>query len=122
MEAKATGKVGPCARGGKKRGQGHAADHAFAPAATLTPVGICLPTLGALFVYGVTAKGTSACRAARRAQWGETVRARFTHSTTLGLNLANGPENHRRRTPFMQRLVALVPQSQLTVRRAYSPP
>ena len=50
MDAKATVTGGPFARGGKSRLQVEAADHDFAPEATLTPVGIFLPTLGALFV------------------------------------------------------------------------
>ena len=48
LDAKATVKVGPFARGGKSRVQVAAADHDFAPAATVTPVGIFLPTLDAL--------------------------------------------------------------------------
>jgi transposase len=122
MDAKATVKVGPFARGGKNRVQVHAADHDFAPTATLTPVGIFLPTFGELFVYGVTSKVTSDCLVDRLAQWWEAVRERFTHITTLVLNLDNGPENHSRRTQFMQRLVAFVQQYQLTVRLAYYPP
>lgn len=122
MDAKATVKVGPFARGGKHRVQVHAADHDVAPAATLTPVGIFLPTFGELFVYGVTSKVTSDGLVDRLVQWWEAVRERFTHITTLVLNLDNGPENHRRRTQCMQRLVAFVQQYQLTVRLAYSPP
>jgi transposase len=122
MDAKATVKVGPFARGGKSRIQVEAADHDFAPAATVTPVGIFLPTLGELFVYGVTSKVTSDCLVDRLAQWWEAVRERFTHITTLVINLDNGPENHSRRTQFMQRLVTFVQQYQLTVRLAYYPP
>jgi Rhodopirellula transposase DDE domain len=40
MDAKATVKVGPFARGGKSRVSTKAADHDFQPAATVTPVGI----------------------------------------------------------------------------------
>jgi hypothetical protein len=43
MDAKATVKVGPFARGGKSRIPTAAADHDFQPSATLTPVGIFLP-------------------------------------------------------------------------------
>ena len=122
MDAKATVKVGPFARGGKSRLQVDAADHDFAPEATITPVGIFLPTLGELFVYGVTSKVTSDCLVDRLAQWWEVVRERFAHITTLVINLDNGPENHSRRTQFMQRLVTFVQQYQLTVRLAYYPP
>ena len=109
MDAKATVKVGPFARGGKSRALVAAVDHDFHPAATLTPVGIFLPTFDELFVYGVTSKVTSDCLVDRLVQWWESVRARFAHITTLVLNVDNGPENHSRRTQFMQRMVEFVP-------------
>src|SRR5215475_4384779 len=92
------------------------------PGAAITPVGIFLPTLGELFVYGVTSKVTSDCLIERLAQWWEGVRERFAHITTLVLNVDNGPENHSRRTQFMQRLVEFVQQYRVTIRLAYSPP
>jgi len=122
MDAKATVKVGPFARGGKSRAVVAAVDHDFQPAATLTPVGIFLPAFDELFVYGVTSKVTSDCLADRLAQWWEGVRPRFPHITTLVLNLDNGPENQSRRTQFMQRMVEFVQQYQVTVRLAYYPP
>jgi transposase len=42
--------------------------------------------------------------------------------TTLVVNLDNGPENHSRRTQFMQRLVDFVRHYRVTVRLAYYPP
>jgi Rhodopirellula transposase DDE domain len=122
MDAKATVKIGPFSRGGKSRVAVAATDHDFAPAATVTPVGLFLPTLAELCVYGVTSKVTSDCLVDRLTQWWETVRDRFTHITTLVINLDNGPENHSRRTQFMQRLVAFVQPYHLTVRLAYYPP
>lgn len=99
-----------------------AAEHDCAPEATVTPVGLFLPTLAELFVDGVPSKVTSDCLGDRLAPWWEAVRARFAPITTLVLNLDNGPEHHRRRTQCMQRLVDCVPPSHLTVRLAYSPP
>jgi hypothetical protein len=52
MDTKAAVKVGPLARGGKSRGPTVAADHAFHLDAMVTPVGISLPALAALFLYG----------------------------------------------------------------------
>jgi hypothetical protein len=43
MDAKATVKVGPYSRGGQSRAEVKAADHDFAPDASVTPVGIFLP-------------------------------------------------------------------------------
>ncbi len=122
MDAKATVKVGPFSRGGKSRVEVKAADHDFHPEATVTPVGIFLPATDELFLYGVTSKVTSDCLVDCLVQWWEAVRERFSHITTLVLNLDNGPENHSRRTQFMYRLVAFVQQYHVSVRLAYYPP
>jgi transposase len=99
-----------------------AADHDFQPAATVTPVGIFLPALDELFIYGCTSKVTSDCLMDRLIQWWESVRGRFAHITMLVINLDNGPENHSRRTQFMQRIVEFVQHYQVSVRLAYYPP
>src|SRR5258706_4506150 len=52
LDAKATVKVGPFARGGKSRRPTPAADHDFHPNATITPVGIMLPQMADLLLYG----------------------------------------------------------------------
>lgn len=122
LDAKATVKVGPFARGGKSRIPTAAADHDFHPDATLTPVGILLPALDDLFVYGISSKVTSDCLVDCLVHWWETVRERFRHITTLVINLDNGPENHSRRTQFMQRIVTFVQEYGVSVRLAYYPP
>ena len=122
IDAKATVKVGPFARGGKSRVPTLAVDHDFQPEALLTPVGIVLPTLDELFVYGITSKVTSDCLADCVERWWERVRARFAHITMLVINLDNGPENHSRRTQFMQRMVTFAQRTGLTIRLAYYPP
>ena len=122
VDAKATIKIGPFARGGKSRTQTSACDHDFTPDASVTPVGIFLPRTDELFVYEVTSKVTSDCLVDCLTQWWETVRGRFAHITTLVINLDNGPENHSRRTQFMQRIVAFVRHYGISVRLAYYPP
>jgi hypothetical protein len=122
LDAKATVKVGPFARGGKSRIPTAAADHDFHPSASVTPVGILLPTLDELFLYGITSKVTSDCLADCIECWWEQVRMRFVHITTLVINLDNGPENHSRRTQFMQRMVVFAERSGLTLRLVYYPP
>ena len=122
IDAKATVKVGPFSRGGKSRVPTKAADHDFQPEASVTPVGIFLPAFDDLFLYAVTSKVTSDCLVDRLVGWWETVKERFSHVTTLLINLDNGPENHSRRTQFMQRLVDFVQCSHITVRLAYYPP
>ncbi len=122
MDAKATVKVGPFARGGKSRAQVKAADHDFEATAKVTPVGIFLPATDELFLYGVTSKVTSDCLVDRLEQWWECVRERFATITTLVLNLDNGPECHSRRTQFLFRLVQFALRTGLRVRLAYYPP
>ena len=122
MDAKATVKVGPFARGGKSRVPTKAADHDFEAVATVTPVGILLPETSELFLYAVTSRVTSDCLVDRLVDWWEMVKDRFPCVKTVVINLDNGPENHSRRTQFMQRLVAFVQQYHLNVRLAYYPP
>lgn len=122
MDALATVKVGPFARGGKSRVPTQAVDHDFEAAATVTPVGILLPETAELFLYAVTSRVTSDCLVDRLVDWWEMVKDRFPSIKTLVINLDNGPENHSRRTQFMQRLVDFVQQSHLNVRLAYYPP
>ncbi len=122
MDAKATVKVGPFSRGGKSRVATSAADHDFGSAATVTPIGIFLPSSDELFVYGVTSKVTSDCLVDRLVDWWESVKERFAHITTLLINLDNGPESHSRRTQFMQRLVEFAQRYHLTIRLASYPP
>lgn len=82
MDARATVKVDPFARGGKSRVPTRAADHGFEPAATVTPVGILLPAASdELFLYGVTSKVTSGCLVDRLIDWWERVKERFSHIT-----------------------------------------
>ena len=88
----------------------------------MPPVGIFLPTLAELFVYGVTSKVTSDCLVDRLVPWWESVRERFPPLTTLVITLDNGPENHRRRTQLMQRLIDCVKRYHVTVRLGYYPP
>ena len=78
--------------------------------ATVTPVSIFLPAFDEVFFYGVTSKVTSDCLVDRLIDWWERVRERFSQIATLVINLDNGPENHSRRTQFMQRLVEFVEQ------------
>ncbi len=114
--------MGPLARGGKSRAHGAASEHDVAPAATVTPVGLFLPTRDERFLDGGPSTVTRDCLGACLTPWRESVRERFPHRTTRVLTLDHGPENHRRRTPCMPRMVDFVPQSHRHVRRGYAPP
>ena len=54
--------------------------------------------------------------------WWETVKERFCHIKMLVINVDNGPENHSRRTQFMQRLYEFVQCYHINIRLAYYPP
>jgi len=122
MDAKATIKVGPFARGGKSRILTKAADHDFHSEATVTPVGIFLPAFDELFCFGVTSKVTSDCLVDRLTEWWESVKERFSQIKPLVLNLDNGPECHSRRTQFIQRLVDFAQHYHMNLHLAYYPP
>jgi Rhodopirellula transposase DDE domain len=122
MDAKATVAIGPFSRGGKSRIPTKAMDHDFQPEVKMTPVGILMPKTDELFVYGVTSKVTSDCLVDRIEEWWKEVGERFRHVTRLLITLDNGPENHSRRTQFIQRLISFVDKTGLTVELAYYPP
>ena len=106
IDAKATVPIGPFSRRGKSRTKTKAADHDFKPEATLTPFGIFLPEHDDLWLYLACSRITSDFIADRLEQWWLEVRPRFLGVKTLVINLDHGPENHRRRTRFLKRMVA----------------
>jgi len=122
MDARATVKVGPFARGGTRRVPPVAADHDFHPEAPVTPVGLFLPALDALVLYGITCKVTSDGLVDGLGRWWDVVPDRFAHITPLVINLDHGPANHRRRPQCRRRIVDCAHDSGLTVRLADSPP
>jgi hypothetical protein len=122
LDAKAAVTIGPCSRRGTSRVRVAAADHDFPPEATLTPVGRLLPATDERFLDGVPSRVTSDGLVDCLTHWWAAVCGRCTHSTTLVLNLDHGPESHRRRTPFMHRLVPFAQHDHLTVRLASYPP
>lgn len=122
IDAKASVKVGPFSRRGPSRVLVNAVDHDFKAQESLTPFGIFLPDYDEVFLYfapcGLTADFIVECLD----DFWQTVQASFPKVTTLLINLDNGPENHSRRTQFMQRLVSWVDTHQLTLQLAYYPP
>ena len=122
MDAKATVKVGDFSRGGKKRVQVKAIDHDFTANAKVTPVGILLPQFDEVFLACVTSKVTSDCLVDVLGLWWQSVRERYSHVSTLVINLDNGPENQSHRTQFLKRLVDFAQTYQLSIQLAYYPP
>jgi transposase len=122
IDAKATVNVGPFSRRGRSRTRTKAADHDFKPEATLTPFGIFLPQYDDLWLYMACSKVTSDFIVDRLEQWWQEVRLRFLHVKTLVINLDNGPENHSRRTQFLNRIIEFARKYGLRVQLAYYPP
>jgi len=122
MDAKVAVKVGEFDRGGFSRVTTIALDHDFEPTITLTPYGIFLRKYNELYLFFVSSKLTADCIVDRLEQWWAMVKDRFSHINKLVINQDNGPENHSRRTQFMNRLVAFAQQSLLNVQLAYYPP
>jgi Rhodopirellula transposase DDE domain len=108
--------------GEKNRVPTAAADHDFAPIATLTPVGIFLPQYNELYLFFVTSKVTADCLVDLLEQWWNEVKERFSQIRQWVINADNGPENHSRRTQFMYRLVNWVKREQIPIQLAYYPP
>jgi len=81
-----------------------------------------LPQYGEVFLYFTASKLTSDFIVDCLIKCWTSLRERFPQVTTLVLNLDNGPENHSRRTQFMQRLTDLADYFQLTIDLAYYPP
>jgi hypothetical protein len=122
LDAKATVKMGPFARGGKNRVPTYAADHDFGATGRVTPVGILVPQTDELFLYAVQSRVTSDCLVDVLEQWWAGVREQWSLVRTLVINLDNGPESHSGRTQFLARLVQWAAHSGLRICLAYYPP
>jgi hypothetical protein len=122
LDAKAAVAVGPFSRHGQSRVVVKAADHDFEAIESLTPFGIFLPDYDELYLYFTASRMTADFMVDCLEDFWTTVQDSFPEVTTLLLNLDNGPENHSRRTQFMQRLTDLVDDTQMTLQLAYYPP
>jgi Rhodopirellula transposase DDE domain len=122
IDAKATVTIGPFSRRGRSRTKTKAMDHDFQPEATLTPFGIFLPQYDDLALYLTSSPITSDFIVDRLQQWWEANQKRFPRVTKLVLNLDNGPENHSRRTQFLQRMVTFAHTYRIDILLAYYPP
>jgi hypothetical protein len=122
IDAKATIPLGLFSRNGYSRVTVKAWDHDFKPEAKVTPLGIFLPHANELSLFLISGPLTAdAIVDCLRDTWLR-LAERFPTVRTLVLNLDNGPENHSRRTQFMQRLTDLADECHLTLELAYYPP
>ena len=121
-DAKAAVKVGDFSRQGVSRVVVKAADHDFKPAEVVIPYGIFVPQLDELSLYLCRSKVTADCIVDCLHDWWTQTKPRFPAVTMLVINQDNGPENHSRRTQYMQRILEFVQVHQIDVRLAYYPP
>ena len=122
LDAKATVLIGNYSRRGQSRLIVKAADHDFHPEDKLTPFGIYLPQYHELYLYFTPSKVTSDFIVDCLQHFWHSQKDRFPQVRTLLLNLDNGPQNHSRRTQFMQRITDFVDEFLITVDLAYYPP
>jgi hypothetical protein len=121
-DAKAAVKIGAFSRLGHSRVDVHAADHDFRAEEVVIPYGILLPKYDALSLYVCRSKLTADFIVDCLDAWWHDTKEHFPQVTKLVVDLDNGPENHSRRTQFMQRMVDFSAQHQIDVRLAYYPP
>src|SRR5260221_5018692 len=122
IDAKARLNVGPFSRHGLSRIVVNAVDHDFKAQESLTPFGIFLPDHDEVYLYFAPSSLTADFIVDCLHEFWQTVQASFPNVTTLLINLDNGPENHSRRTQFIQRLIDFVDATHLTLQLAYYPP
>ena len=123
LDAKAPIRVGLFSRSGLNRVVVKGLDHDFhGKSPQITPFGIYLPQHGELYLYFTATKVTSDFIVDCLTDFWTTIRARYPTVATLVVNLDNGPENHSRRTQFMQRITQFVDHFQLSIQLAYYPP
>jgi len=117
LDAKATISIGPFSRRGKSRVRICAVDHDFHPEETLTPFGLYLPKENEVYLFFTSSKITSDFIVDCLQTFWQHNKWRFPHVKTLLLNQDNGPENHSRRTQFMNRITTFADTFQLAIHR-----
>lgn len=126
LDAKAPLRIGLFSRGGLNRVVVKGLDHDFhdfhSQTPKVTPFGIYLPQQAELYLYFTSSKVTSDFIVDCLSDFWSQARVRFPAVSTLVINQDNGPENHSRRTQYMQRITQFADRFQLSVQLACYPP
>jgi len=122
LDAKATVFIGPFSRRGKSRLTICAMDHDFHPEEKLTPFGLYLPEENEVYLFFTSSRITSDFIVDCLQTFWQHNKWRFPHIETLLINQDNGPENHSRRTQFMNRMTKFADDFQIEIDLAYYPP
>jgi hypothetical protein len=121
IDAKATVKIGPFARGGYSRCGLKACDHDFDPETVLKPFGIHLPALDENYFYFTDSNVTADLIADCIEDLWPSLKLRF-NPHTIVINADNGPENSSRRSQFIKRLVEFAASEHIDIDLVYYPP
>lgn len=122
LDAKATVSIGPFSRRGKSRLRVCAADHDFQAQETLTPFGIYLPDEDEVYLFFTSSRITSDFMVDCLETFWQQNKWRFPQVKSWLINQDNGPENHSRRTQFMNRIIQLADETKIAIDLAYYPP
>ena len=122
IDAKARVKVGEFSRGGYSRGNTQALDHDFGASAIIVPVGLFLPVYDELYLDLYRDRAPADAWVDSLQAFWQANAQRFAKTTTLVLQLDNGPENSSHRTQFLARIVQFSRQTGLKVVLSYYPP
>jgi len=121
IDTKANVNVGPFSRGGYSRQSVEACDHDFKPDAVLKPFGIFLPAVDEIYFYFSDSNVTADFMVDALQDLWPTIKVRF-NPHTIAINADNGPENHSRRTQYLNRLVEFAAKNKVNLSLVYYPP
>jgi hypothetical protein len=123
LACKATVKIGDYSRGGKTRGDTHAADHDLGCKEKHVPVGIVEADSGRLHLPVASACKTSDFLVESLEEWWNgTPAEKRAESAHIHLKVDNGPDSRGVRTPFLKRLVEVADCTGTSIQLLYDPP
>lgn len=123
IDCKATVNIGDYSRGGKTRGDAHAADHDMGCEEKYTPFGIVDEDEGALYLtFGSSFKTSDFIADSLMGWWENTPAQERAAIAHIQIKVDNGPESSGVRTQFLKRLVDFVDHTGKIVQLLYYPP
>ncbi len=123
MDCKATVNIGEYSRGGKTRGDNHAADHDMGCEEKYTPFGVVNEDSGHLHLsFGSSAKTSDFIVDSLYAWWASQSSEAKNRATQIQIKVDNGPESNGRRTQFLKRIVEFADHIGKSICLLYYPP
>lgn len=123
LDCKATVKLGDYSRGGKTRGDTHAADHDMGCKEKQVPFGIVEEDSGRLHLtFGSSFKTSDFLVDSLEEWWNGTPAEKRAESAHIQLKVDNGPESSGVRTQFLKRMVEFADCTGKIIQLLYYPP